>query len=73
MSCRVAVFFTVVSVIQQRNLSCLVALAGSGIKTPRDLAGKKIGYIPGGVVKVMFDAYAKSAGVDGKNWRGQRR
>ncbi len=57
--------FTVVSVIQQRNLSCLVALAGSGISSPTDLAGKKIGYIPGGVVKVMFDAYAKSAGIDG--------
>jgi NitT/TauT family transport system substrate-binding protein len=30
----------------------------------RDLAGKKIGYLPGGVVKALFDAYAGRAGLD---------
>lgn len=56
--------FTVVSAVQQANLACLMALQGAGITTPQDLAGKKIGYIPGGVVRVLFDAYARKAGVD---------
>jgi NitT/TauT family transport system substrate-binding protein len=57
--------FTIVSAIQQRNVACLTALQGSGITSPRDLAGKKIAYIPGGVVRDLFDTYAKLAGVDG--------
>lgn len=62
--------FTVVSAIQQRNLSCIMALDGSGIAGPKDLAGKKIAYIPGGVVKTLFGTYASLAGVDGSkiNW-----
>lgn len=56
--------FTVVSAVQQANLACLMALRGGGITAPKDLAGKKIGYIPGGVVRVLFDAYARKAGVD---------
>jgi NitT/TauT family transport system substrate-binding protein len=42
--------FTVVSAIQQRNLACIMALDGSGITRAADLAGKRIAYIPGGVV-----------------------
>jgi NitT/TauT family transport system substrate-binding protein len=57
--------FTVVSAIQQRNLSCIMALDSSGIAGPKDLAGKKIAYIPGGVVRTLFGTYAKLAGVDG--------
>ncbi|GAA4688238.1 ABC transporter substrate-binding protein [Phytohabitans rumicis] len=57
--------FTVVSAIHQRNLACLMVLEGSGIAKPQDLAGKRIAYIPGGVVKTLFDAYASKAGVDG--------
>jgi NitT/TauT family transport system substrate-binding protein len=57
--------FTVVSAIHQKNMACIIALAGNGIAAPPDLAGKKIAYIPGGVVKVLFDTYAKLAGVDG--------
>jgi hypothetical protein len=57
--------FTIVSAIQQRNVACLTAPQGSGITSPRDLAGKKIAYIPGGVVRDLFDTYAKLAGVDG--------
>jgi NitT/TauT family transport system substrate-binding protein len=56
--------FTVVSALHQRNLSCIAAIAGKGIAQPRDLAGKKIGYLPGGVVKALFDAYAGRAGLD---------
>lgn len=57
--------FTVVSAVQQRNLSCIMALDGSGITAPKDLADKRIAYIPGGVVRSLFDTYAKLAGVDG--------
>jgi NitT/TauT family transport system substrate-binding protein len=57
--------FTVVSAIHQRNLACLMALEGSGIAKPQDLAGKRIAYIPGGVVKTLFETYASKAGVDG--------
>ncbi|GLY94208.1 ABC transporter substrate-binding protein [Actinoplanes sp. NBRC 103695] len=56
--------FTIVSAIQQRNLACFMAFSGSGISTPKDLEGKKIAFIPGGIVKTLFDTYAKLAGVD---------
>jgi NitT/TauT family transport system substrate-binding protein len=59
--------FTVVSALHQRNLSCIAAIAGKGVAQPRDLAGKRIGYLPGGVVKALFDAYAGRAGVDAKS------
>ena len=63
--------FTIVSAIQQRNLACFMALSGSGITTPKDLAGKRIAYIQGGVVKTLFDTYAKLAGIDGSkiDWK----
>jgi NitT/TauT family transport system substrate-binding protein len=56
--------FTIVSAIQQRNLACFMAMESSGIATARDLAGKKIAYIPGGVVRQLFATYAKLAGID---------
>jgi NitT/TauT family transport system substrate-binding protein len=56
--------FTIVNAIQQRNLQCIMALDGSGISGPKDLAGKKIAYLPGGVAKQLFPAYAKLAGID---------
>jgi NitT/TauT family transport system substrate-binding protein len=57
--------FTVVNAVQQMNLSCIMALSGSGVAGPKDLAGKTIAYIPGGVVYSLFKAYAQLAGVDG--------
>jgi NitT/TauT family transport system substrate-binding protein len=56
--------FTIIDAIQQRNLQTIMALEGSGITSPKDLAGKKIEYIPGGVAKALFPAYAKLAGID---------
>jgi NitT/TauT family transport system substrate-binding protein len=56
--------FTIINAIQQNNLSCITALSGGTISSPKDLAGKKIAYIPGGVAKVLFSAYAKLAGVN---------
>lgn len=56
--------FTVVNAVQQRNIQCIMALDDSNIKTPKDLAGKKIAYLPGGVARALFPAYAKLAGID---------
>ena len=56
--------FTIISALQQRNLACLMALEGSGVAGPKDLEGKRIAYIPGGVVRTLFDTYAKLAGFD---------
>ncbi|MGK5684138.1 ABC transporter substrate-binding protein [Actinoplanes sp. URMC 104] len=61
--------FTIVDAIQQRNLQCIMALEGSGIAGPKDLAGKKIAYLPGGVAKSLFPAYAKLAGIDASRIR----
>lgn len=56
--------FTLVGALQQNLLSTTLVLPNSGITSPKDLAGKKIGYITGGTNKPMFDAYAKEAGID---------
>jgi NitT/TauT family transport system substrate-binding protein len=56
--------FSIISAIQQRNLACLMALEGTGVAGPKDLEGKKIAYIPGGIVRTLFDTYARLAGVD---------
>lgn len=56
--------FTIVNAVHQRNLQCIMALEGNGISGPKDLAGKKIAYLPGGVARALFPAYAKRAGID---------
>ncbi|WP_051796967.1 ABC transporter substrate-binding protein [Catenuloplanes japonicus] len=56
--------FTVISAVHQRNLAAIMALEGSGVTTPADLAGKRIAYLPGGVARTLFDAYAARSGVD---------
>ncbi|GIM96703.1 ABC transporter substrate-binding protein [Paractinoplanes toevensis] len=56
--------FTVINAVQQLNLSCIMAISDKGIASPKDLAGKTIAYIPGGVVYSLFGAYARLAGVD---------
>lgn len=56
--------FTVVSAIHQQTLACLMALEGSGVGTAKDLTGKRIAYIPGGVVRVLFEPWAKLTGTD---------
>ncbi|HET6213823.1 MAG TPA: ABC transporter substrate-binding protein, partial [Micromonosporaceae bacterium] len=56
--------FTAVAAIHQRSVSCIIALRGSGIAAPRDLAGHTVGYQPGGVNYTLFPVYAKLAGID---------
>jgi NitT/TauT family transport system substrate-binding protein len=56
--------FRVFATIYQLTVSCIVALPAAHIQTPRDLAGKRIGYTEGGVNKTIFPAYARLAGLD---------
>lgn len=56
--------FTAVAAIHQSTLSCIMALDDSGIRSPRDLAGRSIGYQPGGVNFTLFPVYAKLAGIE---------
>ncbi|WP_158632367.1 ABC transporter substrate-binding protein [Micromonospora sp. Llam0] len=64
--------FRLTSVLHQRNLACFVALASSGIRTPGDLAGRRLSYLPGGINHVLFPTYAQLAGFDpsGVQWVG---
>lgn len=56
--------FTIIDAIQQRNMQTIMSLEGGKISSPKDLAGKKIAYLPGGVARLLFPAYAKLAGID---------
>ncbi|WP_305790132.1 ABC transporter substrate-binding protein [Symbioplanes lichenis] len=62
--------FRIVSAVHQKTLACLMALDGSGITKPADLKGKRVAYIPGGVVRVLYEPYAELAGADpnGVRW-----
>ncbi|WP_345629998.1 ABC transporter substrate-binding protein [Rugosimonospora acidiphila] len=53
-----------VAAINQTSLMAFMALPGSSVKSPQDLAGKKIAIQPGGVEQTLFPSYAKLAGFD---------
>ncbi len=55
-----------VDAVQQRTVSSVITLEGTGITGPKDLAGKKIGVVPGSVLQPMFTGYAQLAGFDAK-------
>lgn len=59
--------FRIISSVYQRSVSSITTLEGSGISSPKDLAGKRIGYQPGGVNFTLFPAYAQLAGLDAKS------
>ncbi|HEX6499867.1 MAG TPA: ABC transporter substrate-binding protein [Micromonosporaceae bacterium] len=56
--------FTTVAAIHQRSESCIITLDNRGISSPKDLAGKRVGYQPGGVNYTLFPVYARLAGID---------
>lgn len=64
--------FKIISSVYQRSVSAITTLEGSGINGPKDLAGKKIGYQPGGVNFTLFPAYAQLAGLDAKSIKWQQ-
>jgi len=47
----------------EHPLTTLLFLKGKGIKTPRDLEGKKIGYTVPGLMDVLLDAFSKLNGI----------
>jgi NitT/TauT family transport system substrate-binding protein len=53
-----------IAVLQSRTTIALMALESSGIRSPRDLPGKTIGYPAGAVTRTLFPAYARVAGLD---------
>ena len=56
--------FRCVAALTSRTLIALMSLAGYGIQAPADLKGKTIGQAQGAVIKTLFPAYARLAGVD---------
>lgn len=56
--------FTVVSAIQQQTVFAIIALEGSGITSPQDLEGKKIGDAQGSFGSLLFPTYASIVGID---------
>jgi NitT/TauT family transport system substrate-binding protein len=63
--------FRCFATIYQRSVSCLVALPQAGIAAPQDLAGRQIGYFPGGVNYSLFPAYARQCDLDPNTVRWQ--
>jgi NitT/TauT family transport system substrate-binding protein len=53
----------IVGVLQTKTIAALMALESSGIRSVRDLPGKTVGQTPGAVLKNLFPAYAKLAGL----------
>lgn len=54
----------VISPIYQINGFAVIALADSGIKTPKDLEGKKLGVTPGDALSQLFPAFVSANGID---------
>lgn len=54
----------VVMGIYQRNKSVIMSLESSGIRTPQDLTGKKVGATQGEAPLQLLQAYLESNGVD---------
>ncbi|MFN3275063.1 MAG: ABC transporter substrate-binding protein [Paracoccus sp. (in: a-proteobacteria)] len=52
-----------VGTLIETPLTCLVVLAGSDIRTPADLAGRKVGFAVAGVQEVMLDAMLADGGL----------
>jgi NitT/TauT family transport system substrate-binding protein len=56
--------------IHQQTLVSLMAIQGSGINSPKDLAGKRIAAAANSVNQLLFPGYARLAGIDpaGVRW-----
>jgi NitT/TauT family transport system substrate-binding protein len=52
------------AVLQAKAPYGINALTGSGIKTPKDLEGKRVGQAPGGAQAALWPAFAAMAGID---------
>jgi NitT/TauT family transport system substrate-binding protein len=48
----------------QKDPNSVISLAGSGIKNPKDVEGRRGGFVPDGAGERLFPAFAKMAGID---------
>src|SRR5262245_43369975 len=53
-----------VAMVNQRSPVCIVSLKGSGITTPKDLEGKRVGGASAGAANNLWPAFAKVNGID---------
>lgn len=58
---------TAIAAVQQRSLAALLALEGSGIENPEDLAGKTLADTPGSTNRILLPFYAERAGFDSES------
>lgn len=54
---------------EQQTPSAILSLEKTGIRTPKDLEGKTFADSPASTVKVLFNLYAKRAGIDASKVR----
>lgn len=53
-----------IAMVNQRSPVCILSLKGSGITTPKDLEGKRLGGASAGAANNLWPAFAKANGVD---------
>ncbi|MFA5568881.1 MAG: ABC transporter substrate-binding protein, partial [Trueperaceae bacterium] len=53
-----------VAAVQQNTLAAVIALESSGIRTPKDLAGRTFADSAGSTNRILLPAYAAAAGFD---------
>jgi NitT/TauT family transport system substrate-binding protein len=53
-----------VAVFGQRDALSMAYFESSGIKTPKDLEGRKLGFVPGSMAFILWPSFAKATGVD---------
>ena len=53
-----------IGVLIEHPLNTLMTIEGTGIRSPRDLAGRRVGYSVAGFEDALLDTVLKSAGVD---------
>jgi len=51
-------------VVNQLSPMALVTLAGSGIKQPKDIEGRRMGTFPAGSTRIFYLAFTKMVGID---------
>jgi NitT/TauT family transport system substrate-binding protein len=57
----------IIGVVHQLTLNSVAVFEDKGLKSPRDLQGKKVGAITGAAPRALFPAFAKLAGIDEKS------
>lgn len=58
--------------LTQHPLSCILFLQESGLKTPTDFKGRRIGYSVEPLYRVLLEAVAETAGLDPKDYQAIR-